>query len=198
MFTKARAAARLWLLNRRAGVRIARPVFISRTSRIELHPDGYSPGGTVAIGPGARISEGVILAPYGGSITIGRDVYLGPYTVLYGHGGLTIGDDVLIAAHVTIIPSNHGFASLAQPIRRQQPSASGIAIGDDVWIGAGARILDGVSIGAGSIVGAGAVVTKSIPPQSIALGVPAKVAGTRQRSADDATKCELAVGLTKE
>jgi acetyltransferase-like isoleucine patch superfamily enzyme len=144
-----------------------------------MKPDGFEVGGKVTIGAGARISDGVILAPYGGSIVIGCHAYIGPYAVLYGHGGLVIGDDVMIAAHTVLVPANHGFTSLSQPIRTQHPSQIGIRIMDDVWIGSGVRILDGVTIGRSCIIGAGSVVTKSIPEYAIACGVPAKVIRSR-------------------
>ena len=172
-------AGRLWRWNHAKGVHIAKPEFLSSSLRIELRPDGFAVGGVVTVLPGARISDGVILAPYGGSITIGRNVYIGPYAVLYGHGGLFIGDDVMIAAHTTIVPTNHSFSSSNQPIRSQPASQFGITIMDDVWIGSGVCILDGVTIGRGSVIGASSVVTKSVPDYSIAVGVPAKVIRTR-------------------
>ena len=129
---------------------------------------------------GARISVGAYLAPYGGRIEIGDNAFIGPYATLYGHGGLTIGNDVLIAGHVTIIPAQHRFRSIDLPIREQGEDAAGIRISDDVWIGTGARILDGITIGQGVVIAAGAVVTSSLPDYSIAAGVPARVIKSRQ------------------
>ena len=172
----------VWRWNRKKCVHIARPEFLSSSARVELQPDGYGVGGRITIGSGARISDGVVLAPYGGSIEIGCNVYIGPYAVLYGHGGLSIGDDVMIAAHTTIIPSNHGFSSLDEPIRKQRAVEVGITINDNVWIGSGVRVLDGVIIGRGSVVGAGSVVTKSLPENSISCGIPAKVIRSRAKA----------------
>lgn len=105
---------------------------------------------------------------------MGDHVTVNPFSVLYGHGGLRIGSNVLIAAHVIIIPANHRFDRADILIRKQGESRLGITIGDDVWIGAGARILDGVTIGTGCVVAAGAVVTRDVQPYSVVAGVPAR------------------------
>jgi acetyltransferase-like isoleucine patch superfamily enzyme len=103
--------------------------------------------------------------------------------VLYGHGGLTIGAGVRIAAHVVIIPGSHNFADPDRLIYEQGMTYAGVTIGDDVWIGTGAKILDGVTVGRGAVIAAGAVVTKDVAPLAIVGGVPAKVIGRRGQSA---------------
>jgi acetyltransferase-like isoleucine patch superfamily enzyme len=103
-------------------------------------------------------------------------------TGAYLQGDITIGDYVRIAPHANIIAMNHNFEDISKPISVQGLSHKGIIIEDDVWIGAGATVLDGVTIGAHSIVGAGAVVTKNVPPYSIAAGNPAKVIRDRRIS----------------
>lgn len=132
-------------------------------------------GGQIRIGERCEIGFGVHILSYGGDITIGDDCSFNPYCVIYGHGGLRIGNSVRIATHTVIIPANHRFDDSDTPIRLQGLSTKGISIGDDVWIGAGVRILDGVHIGSGSVVAAGSVVTRSIPDRAVAAGVPAKV-----------------------
>jgi galactoside O-acetyltransferase len=92
---------------------------------------------------------------------------------------LKIGDDVLIATHTVIIPSNHNFSNVNIPIKDQGLSIQGIVIENDVWLGAGVTVLDGVVVGESSVVGAGAVVTKSIPPHTVAVGVPASPISSR-------------------
>lgn len=132
-------------------------------------------GGIVSIGSGNEILHGCLLMTYGGSITIGNNCSINPYTILYGHGkGLVIGNNVLIAGHCLIIPSNHVFSRIDIPINRQGENSRGIIIEDDVWIGAGCQILDGVTIARGTIVAAGSVVNKSTDPYSIVAGVPAR------------------------
>lgn len=135
--------------------------------------------GTIQIGKRCRILPGAFLASYCGSIELGDDITVNPYCVLYGHGGLKIGDKTRIAAHTVIVPANHVFADPNQSLTGQGLTREGITIGSDVWIGAGCRIVDGVQIGDGCVVGAGSVVTKNLPAFSIAVGVPARVVGQR-------------------
>jgi acetyltransferase-like isoleucine patch superfamily enzyme len=150
------------------------PAYIARSAKFDFQSDGYNLGGRVRIAAGARISHGAVIAPYGGHITIGRNFYLGPGCVLYGHGGLTIGDDVLIAAHTVIVPSNHRFMSRSVLINKQGADNTGIKIGNDVWIGAGAKILDGAHLDDGAVVAAGAVVNRPVEEYSLVAGVPAR------------------------
>lgn len=135
--------------------------------------------GKIWIGENCRICTGALLLTYGGYIKIGNNCSVNPYTVLYGQGGLTIGDGVRIAAHTVIIPANHNFSDREKPIYQQGLTKKGVVIEDDVWIAAGVRILDGVTIGRGSVIGAGAVVTRDTPPFSINVGVPSKVIAYR-------------------
>jgi acetyltransferase-like isoleucine patch superfamily enzyme len=166
-------------LNKRPGVQIDSSIYIAASAKIQIDTDDCVLGGSVRISKGVIISDGVIIAPYGGSIEIGASAYIGPYCVLYGHGGLTIGRNTAIGAHTIIVPANHGIARLGVPMGRQPLTKKGITIGEDVWIGAGCKILDGVRIGNGAVIGAGSVVTRDIDAYSIAFGVPARVARSR-------------------
>jgi acetyltransferase-like isoleucine patch superfamily enzyme len=138
---------------------------------------GFSQGkrGHIKIDARTQICRGVILDCWGGSITIAENVFLGSYTVIYGHGGVTIGKDTLIATHSRILSSNHTIPDRNTRIRSKPDILLPTTIGEDVWIGAGATILGGVTVGDGCVVGAGAVVTHDLPPYSVAVGVPAKV-----------------------
>ena len=131
-------------------------------------------GGSIKIGSYCHLQNGVQLITYGGDINIGNRCSINPYTVLYGQGNLTIGNDVRIAAHCVIIPSNHNFKDINKPIVEQGLTNKGIIIQDDVWIGCGVRVLDGVTIAKGCIIGAGSVVTRSTTPYGIYVGIPAK------------------------
>lgn len=135
--------------------------------------------GKITIGKNSGLDIGVILRAYGGSISIGENCTINPYSILYGGGGLSIGNGVRIAAHCVIVASNHNFADPDCYIYTQGETKEGIVIEDDVWIGAGVRVLDGVTIAKGTVVAAGAVVTKSTEPYSIVGGVPAKKISSR-------------------
>ena len=135
--------------------------------------------GHITIGPDCSLEAGVLLAAYGGRIDIARWVYLGPYTVIFGHGGVTIGEGTLVAMHCRILSSNHTVAPFGTDIRSQPDVLLPTKIGRDVWLGAGVSVLGGVTIGDGCIVGAGAVVTKDLPPGAIAYGTPATVRSFR-------------------
>lgn len=163
---------------KRADLRL-RGVSIDSTAVIDPAAVFEPSGGQISIGAGVAIDRGVILRPLGGFITISGDSSINAYSVIYGAGGLLIGQRTRIGAHVIIIPSNHIFDDPEVPIMLQGLSLKGIVIGDDVWIGAGARILDGVEIGDGAVVGAGAVVTKSVRPGTVVAGVPARQISVR-------------------
>lgn len=134
----------------------------------------------ISIGAGTKIMPGAKLIPQQGRIVIGRNCTIQYGCLLYGVGGLEIGDDVRMAAYTVVTPMNHVFSDPDVPIRLQGESALGIRIGSDVWIGTGVKITDGVTIGNGCVVGAGSVVTRDMPPMSIAVGVPARVVRVRR------------------
>lgn len=138
----------------------------------------------IALGEGSFVRSFAMLnaGPPGGYIHIGSNSGIGQGTVLYGNGGLTIGNHVMIAGQCFVVASSHNFDDPDTPIRHQGFSASGIVIEDNVWIGAGAKILDGVTIGAGAIVGANAVVNRSVAPGARVGGIPAREIGSKPSS----------------
>lgn len=107
-------------------------------------------------------------------LSLGSSIDIGEYTHIRASGGVTIGDRVLIAASVVITSREHPVALPRYGVTKDAP----VVIEDDVWIGAGAIVLPGVTIGRGAIVGAGAVVTAPVPPFTIVGGVPARQIGT--------------------
>ncbi len=131
--------------------------------------------GAVSIGRNTVVNDYSIISAYGGYVKIGENCTVNPFAILYGHGGLTIGNGVRIASHCVLIPSDHIYSDPTIPIYKQGIEKLPIVIEDDVWIGSGAKVLGGIKIGKGSVIGAGAVVNRDIPPFSIAVGVPAKV-----------------------
>jgi len=129
----------------------------------------------IDIGDATTIFPYALLNTDGGRIRIGRFCAVHDYSVIYGYGGVTIGDDVHIAAHTVIVASDHDYALLGTDRFSRDLSGEGIHIEESVWIGVNAVILDGMHIGRGSVIGAGAVVSRDIPAHSLALGVPARV-----------------------
>lgn len=175
-----RRARRLYTLVRAAlsGVAIGRRAIIMPGAKVSREL-----GGSIRIGERSVIHPGAMLLSYGGFIRLGANCSVNPYSVLYGHGGLVIGDNVRIAAHCVIVPANHGIALDGGPIASQPLSKRGIRIGNNVWLGAGVRVLDGAVIGDGCVVAAGAVVRGELHPCGIYGGVPARLLGWRKPNA---------------
>ncbi|WP_457675762.1 acyltransferase [Thiolapillus sp.] len=130
----------------------------------------------IRIGENSFLRSGVMLnaGPPEGFIHMGTNCSIGQGTILYGNGGLTMGNDVMIAGQCFIVASSHVHEPGDTPYSRQGFTAEGIQIGDNVWIGAGVKILDGVTIGEGAIIGANAVVTRDVQPHTTVVGIPAR------------------------
>lgn len=158
--------ARLRRLETYAGASFGPDVYIAEEA--EIHTTRLS------VGRSSWIAGHAVLR---GEIALGEDVSVNPFACL--SGTLQIGNGVRIASHVSIVGFNHGFDDLDTPIFRQPLTSKGITIEDDVWIGANAVVLDGVRIGRGAIIAAGAVVSQDIPAYAIAGGVPARVLKSR-------------------
>jgi galactoside O-acetyltransferase len=109
---------------------------------------------------------------YGLNITVGRAVFIGYECAFTGHGGITIADEVMIAHKVHLVTAGH---PVEPDKRRAYITAEPITIDRNVWIGAAATILPGVTVGADSVVAAGAVVTHDVPRATLVAGVPARV-----------------------
>ncbi|WP_175885750.1 DapH/DapD/GlmU-related protein [Burkholderia sp. BCC0044] len=126
---------------------------------------------------GAQVDEGFTLIPPfhatgGTGMKLGRNVFVNQNCTFYDLGGLEIGDDVMIGPNVSLITSGHPV----EPSRRRDcVVAKPIAIGRNVWIGAGATIIGGVTVGENAVVAAAAVVTRDVPPNTLVGGNPAKI-----------------------
>lgn len=144
-------------------------------NNVVFHCDGKE----ILIGDNTYIDHNVVIRLWGGKVIIGDRVYINSFCVLNGHSSLTIGNDVLIGMQVAIIPSNHVYKNKSLAINLQGIEDLPIIINDNVWIGSGAKILSGVEIGQGSIIGSNAVVNKKITDHKIAVGVPARIIKTR-------------------
>jgi len=137
-------------------------------------------GGKISIGARTFIDRGVILKAYGGFIQVGSDCSINAYAILHGNGGISMGEGVRVAPHAVIVSANHIYADPDKFIYEQGESERGVTIESDVWIGAGACVLDGVVIARGSVIGAGSVVTRATKPYSVNAGVPARQIASRK------------------
>lgn len=126
----------------------------------------------LSVGDHVEFKQGVYIEAYS-DITIGSNTHFAPYCVLYGP--LEIGKNCAFAAHTTVASVGHGHSETTIPMVEQKTTSKKVIVEDDVWVGANAVILGGVSIGKGSIIGAGSVVTKNVKPYSIMGGVPAEL-----------------------
>lgn len=108
---------------------------------------------------------------YGQNITVGRNVFINAGCRFQDQGGIALGDGALIGHNVVLATLNHD----EDPARRHILHPAPIVLGKNVWIGANATVVPGVTIGNGAIVAAGAVVTKDVPPNTVAGGIPARV-----------------------
>ncbi len=139
------------------------------------------PPGGVTIGERSIVMHGAILHVYNfrglphSGIEIGCDSLVGEYTVIRGQGGVKIGNRVYTSPMTQLIAVNHVFDDPQKPFVDQGITAQGIVVEDDVWLGAAAIVTDGVRIGRGAVVAAGAVVAQDVPPHTVVGGVPARV-----------------------
>jgi len=177
---------RLMFLGRGTRIKAAKQLYTQRGVEIGpychidcLSQEGLSIGRSSKIGAYSIINVSGTLSDPGKCIRIGNNVGIGDYAHIGGAGGVSIGDDTITGAYLSIHPENHNFADLDTPIRLQGVNRKGIQIGANCWLGAKVTVLDGSVIGAGCIVAAGAVVSGVFEDNLIIGGVPAKVIGKR-------------------
>lgn len=145
-----------------------------------LGTDGLTMGDRVSIGAFSQVIVSTSLHEPGRFIRLGSRVGIGEFAYLGGGGGLSIGDDCIIGQYFSCHPENHRHADYDALIRLQGVTRRGISIGPNCWIGSKVTVLDGVTIGAGCIVAAGAVVTRSVPDGCVVAGVPARIIAYRE------------------
>jgi acetyltransferase-like isoleucine patch superfamily enzyme len=156
-------------------VRLARGVYLDEGVYLHALPHG------IEIGENTYVMHHAELHVYNfrdlphAGIKIGKNCLISEFTILRGQGGITIGDNVYTSPFVQIVAVNHVYDDPNRPIIEQGITAQGIVIEDNAWIGSSAIILDGVRVGKGAVVAAGAVVSKDVPPHTVVAGVPAKV-----------------------
>lgn len=167
----------------------ARSAAALRGNDVRLHGMSFLGGGVeltapqgrgrVVVGPWCWIGHGVALRSHTGRVTVGAKVVIGGGTTVNSYLDVSIGDGALLADDVHITDFDHRTDRLDVPIKDQGIVTAPVRIGPDVWIGRGATVLRGVDIGRGSVIGAHAVVTRDVPPYSVAVGAPARVVRSR-------------------
>ncbi len=156
-------------------IHLSRGVYLDQGSYLHACPNG------IEIGENTIVMHGAILHVYNfrgipnAGIKIGKNCLIGEYCVIRGQGGVTIGDRVYTSPFTQLLAVNHVYDNPELPFVNQGITAEGITIEDDVWLGAGAIITDGVRVNKGSVVAAGAVVTKDVPAYTVVGGVPARI-----------------------
>jgi acetyltransferase-like isoleucine patch superfamily enzyme len=159
------------------GLRLGKHCYLD--DRVLIYKDRE--GGIVELADGVHIHRDTIVQTgSGGRVLIGADTHIQPRCQFSAYNStISIGRRVEIAPNCAFYPYDHAFNKGAtireQPLR----SRGGIIVEDDVWLGFGVIVLDGVRIGEGAVVGAGAVVSKNIPNEAVAVGVPARVVKMR-------------------
>lgn len=133
----------------------------------------------IRVGNGVFIGRNTILSCKNGDIEIADGANVGFNCEIFSASRVTVGARALIAAYCYLIGGDHDFGDVSRPVLDQGRRSAGIVVGAGAWLGAGAKILDGVEIGANAIIGAGAIVRDSVPDKATAVGIPARIIGTR-------------------
>lgn len=178
------------LVGKGASIRYARHLSTGRDFIVEDYAEvncmtyrGIVVGDRVTIGKHAIIRPTNIYgSAIGEGLKIGNNSSIGPYSYIGCSGFIEIGDNVMMSPRVSIYAENHLFDDPNLTIKEQGVKREFVKIEDDCWIAANTIILAGVTIGRGSVIAAGSVVTKDVPPYSIVGGVPAKVIKSRMEN----------------
>lgn len=141
---------------------------IRRTARLDVMPFNQ-----FDVGSGSTIEDFAVINNGVGDVTIGDNTRIGIGCVIIGP--VSIGNDIRLAQHVVVSGLNHGYTNISEPIWKQKVTTKAIVIEDESWIGANSVIVSGVTIGKHSIVAAGSVVTKNVPPYCVVAGNPARI-----------------------
>lgn len=170
------------------GMRIRRALWSPRfrsAGRGLVIEEGVTLRGTenITIGDEVILMRGSSIYAERATCTIGPRSALGIHSMIDANDGgeIVLGNEVIIATGCVLRASGHRFDDLDKAVRYQGHVGGRIVLGDDIWIGANAVVLPDVSVGAHAIIGAGAVVTKDVPPYAIVGGVPARVIGSRKK-----------------
>lgn len=176
----------LIFLGRHTKIRYCHRISLGKTISIgdnveinALSKKGIVMGNNISIHRNTIIECTGVIRELGEGLVVGNNVGFAENCFIQVRGNVTIGSNVMFGPGVSVFSENHGFLNLDIPMIDQPSSRKDVVIEDDVWLGANSIILYGVTIGKGSIIAAGAVVSKDVPPFSVAAGVPARIIGSR-------------------
>lgn len=196
--TRLREALRLWrwmrsnhMLNRHYAVLGARWLWLKLRYRKRLQTDGMCfvcPGvhleigrhATLRLGRWSWIGHGSKIRVHEGEVSIGAKTVMGQECTISAYQHVSIGRECIIADRVMLIDFDHGVVEVERPIRLQGIYKRDVRVGHNVWIGYGACVLRGVSVGENSVIGTNSVVTKDVPANAVVGGVPARVLRMRE------------------
>lgn len=181
------SAKGMFLIGKGVTIRQASYIHVGKNFIAQDHCEinGLSQKGLV-FGDKVTIGNYAIIRPtnlYGGKagvgLKVGNNSSIGPYSYIGCSGYIEIGDNVMMSPRVSIYSENHNFSETDRPMIEQGVTRSFVIIEDDCWIAANAVILAGVTVGKGSVIAAGSIVTKDVPPYSIVGGNPARMIKSR-------------------
>jgi acetyltransferase-like isoleucine patch superfamily enzyme len=158
-------------------IRIGNNVVIDDHCLLDAKGEGNN---GITLGDGVFIGRNSILSCKDGDIDIQAGANIGFNCEVFSASRVLIGPGTLLAAYCYLIGGDHDFSDVSRAVLDQGRKSAGVTLGAGVWLGAGAKVLDGVTIGDHAIIGAGAVVREAVPARAIAVGVPARIVGTRQ------------------
>ena len=169
--------ARLAWLKLRFGKRLQTDGLCFICPRVQLE---LGPNATLRIGRWAWIGHGTKIRVHEGEVSIGAKSVLGQECTISAYQHVSVGRECILADRVMMIDFDHGAVEVERPIRLQGIYKRDVRVGHNVWMGYGACVLRGVSIGDNSIVGTSAVVTRDVPADAVVAGVPARVIRMRE------------------
>jgi acetyltransferase-like isoleucine patch superfamily enzyme len=151
------------------------PVFFGRGLELQIAPDA-----NVDFGRFVWLGDGTKVRCHEGRVEIGAKTVIGQECTISAYQRVRIGEQCVIADRAMFIDFDHGVVEVERPIRKQGIYMRDVVVGSNVWIGYGACILRGVSVGDNAIVGTNSVVTKDVPANAVVAGIPARVIRMRE------------------